>query len=173
MMSPNSSWESLRYTVRKTYELVPLNVSTPSLCHEVTVSPRFGRFRTKADLGMALTSDLNAVIMEYLISEGYPEAAQRFALEANIEPELDVDSIQERVEIREAIASGDIQNAIEKINELNPQVGPSSSLLLGCGLLAQSIAMIRYCSCTTHRPLRGADEKTTQTTSVFSLSNTI
>lgn len=70
--------------------------------------------------------------MEYLISEGYPEAAQRFALEANIEPELDVDSIQERVEIREAIASGDIQSAIEKINELNPQVSPSSSVLPMC-----------------------------------------
>ena len=64
--------------------------------------------------------------MEYLISEGYPEAAQRFALEANIEPELDVDSIQERVDIREAIASGDIQTAIEKINELNPQVSSVS-----------------------------------------------
>lgn len=70
--------------------------------------------------------------MEYLISEGYPEAAQRFALEANIEPELDVDSIQERVEIREAIASGDIQSAIEKINELNPQVSPSLSILPMC-----------------------------------------
>lgn len=71
--------------------------------------------------------------MEYLISEGYPEAAQRFSHEANIEPELDVDSIQERVEIREAIASGDIQSAIEKINELNPQVSPGlSSSLLYC-----------------------------------------
>ena len=68
--------------------------------------------------------------MEYLISEGYPEAAQRFAVEANIEPELDVDSIQERVEIREAIALGDIQSAIERINELNPQVSSGSSFLL-------------------------------------------
>lgn len=70
--------------------------------------------------------------MEYLISEGYPEAAQRFASEANIEPELDVDSIQERVEIREAIASGNIQTAIEKINELNPQVRPRSSCFPDC-----------------------------------------
>ncbi len=70
--------------------------------------------------------------MEYLISEGYPAAAQRFAAEANIEPELDVDSIQERVEIREAIAKGDIQTAIEKINELNPQVRPGSSSLSVC-----------------------------------------
>lgn len=76
--------------------------------------------RLVADL--TISSDLNAVIMDYLISEGYPSAAQKFAHEANIEPMLDVDSIQERVEIREAIDSGDIQTAIEKINELNPQV---------------------------------------------------
>lgn len=60
--------------------------------------------------------------MDYLISEGYPSAAQKFALEANIQPEVDVESIRERVEIRNAIYGGHIQSAIEKINELNPQV---------------------------------------------------
>jgi len=67
-------------------------------------------------------SDLNSVIMDYLISEGYPSAAQKFALEANIQPQVDVESIRERVEIRNAIYGGDIRSAIEKINELNPQV---------------------------------------------------
>lgn len=67
-------------------------------------------------------SDLNSVIMDYLISEGYPSAAQKFASEANIQPTSGVESIQERVEIREAIHAGDIQTAIEKINELNPMV---------------------------------------------------
>ncbi len=67
-------------------------------------------------------SDLNSVIMDYLVSEGYPSAAQKFALEANIQPQVDVESIRERVEIRNAIYGGDIQSAIEKINELNPQV---------------------------------------------------
>ncbi len=67
-------------------------------------------------------SDLNSVIMDYLISEGYPSAAQKFALEANIQPQVDVESIRERVEIRNAIYGGNIQSAIEKINELNPQV---------------------------------------------------
>ena len=61
--------------------------------------------------------------MDYLISEGYPCAAQKFALEANIQPKVEIDSIRERVEIRNAIYSGDIQTAIEKINELNHQVG--------------------------------------------------
>lgn len=66
--------------------------------------------------------DLNSVIMDYLISEGYPAAAQKFALEANIQLKVDVDSIRERVDIRNAIYSGDIQSAIEKINELDPEV---------------------------------------------------
>lgn len=68
--------------------------------------------------------------MDYLISEGYPIAAQKFALEANIQPKVDFDSIRERVEIRNAIYGGDIQSAVEKINELNPQV--SHSFLFEC-----------------------------------------
>jgi hypothetical protein len=71
--------------------------------------------------------------MDYLINEGYPSAARKFASEANIQPSADVDSIQERVEIRSSIHSGDIQTAIENINELNPQVKSltlSSTLLL-------------------------------------------
>ena len=60
--------------------------------------------------------------MDYLVSEGYPEAAQNFAIEANIQPRTDLESIEERVKIRNLIYCGDIQNAIERINELNPQV---------------------------------------------------
>lgn len=60
--------------------------------------------------------------MDYLVSEGYPSAAQKFAVEANIQPRMDIELIRERVEIRNAIYGGDIQSAIEKINEHNPQV---------------------------------------------------
>lgn len=68
--------------------------------------------------------------MDYLVSEGYPSAAQRFASEANVQPTSGVNSIEERVEIREAIHSGEIQTAIEKINELNPMVSPGNFCLL-------------------------------------------
>lgn len=68
--------------------------------------------------------------MDYLISEGYPIAAQKFALEANIQPKVDFDSIRERVEIRNAIYGGDIQSAVEKINELNPQVSHNALILV-------------------------------------------
>lgn len=63
--------------------------------------------------------------MDYLINEGYPAAAQKFAREANIQPAADANAIQQRVDIRNAIHTGDIQSAIEKINELNPQASLS------------------------------------------------
>lgn len=59
--------------------------------------------------------------MDYLITNGYPAAAKKFAVEANIQLRAD-EAIQQRVEIRTAIHSGNIQLAIEKINELNPEV---------------------------------------------------
>lgn len=67
---------------------------------------------------------MNRLVMDYLVTNGYPAAAQKFAIEANVQ-QMDVESTQERVDIRTAIYSGDIQAAIEKINELNPQVRPS------------------------------------------------
>lgn len=67
-------------------------------------------------------SDVNNLIMDYLITEGYPSAAEKFAAEANIQPKADFTGIQERVQIRESIHRGDLQVAIELINELNPDV---------------------------------------------------
>lgn len=93
--------------------------------------------------------------MDYLITNGYPAAAKKFALEANIQPKADMESIQERVEIRTAIHSGDIQTAIEKINELNPQVRDffSSTSHLPCPLLG-----LNQVSCTTLNTLFGVFE---------------
>ena len=62
------------------------------------------------------------LIMDYFVTNGYPSSAQKFAMEANIRPTADVESIQERVDILQTIYAGDIQNAIEKINDVNPKV---------------------------------------------------
>jgi hypothetical protein len=72
--------------------------------------------------------DINTVIMDYLIKEGYPDSAKKFAIEANIRQRPDEESIRTRVDIRNAIHSGDIQSAIEKINELNQEVSTTSSI---------------------------------------------
>jgi glucose-induced degradation protein 8 len=69
-------------------------------------------------------SDINQVIMEYLISEGYPNAAHKFALEANLTHEGSKASFEARVAIKRFIMSGRIEEAMESINDLNPEVGP-------------------------------------------------
>ena len=74
----------------------------------------------------SLISDINFVIMDYLISEGYPRAAEKFAKEANMQLPVEEESIESRVEIRRAIHTGDIDSAINKINDLNPQVSSTS-----------------------------------------------
>lgn len=69
-----------------------------------------------------MNSDVNNLIMDYLITEGYPSAAEKFAMEANIERRTDHSFIDQRVKIRESIHRGDLQQAIELINDLNPEV---------------------------------------------------
>lgn len=66
--------------------------------------------------------DLNNLVMDFLVKEGYPAAAARFAEEANIELKEDDAEMPQRVIIKNAIHRGDIQTAIEEINELSPQV---------------------------------------------------
>ena len=83
--------------------------------------------------------------MDYLVSEGYPSAAKKFALEADIQPAEDVSSIRERVEIRNAIYRGDIQNAMTRINGLGYQVSRlfGSWTVLYLGADAPVLAMIK------------------------------
>lgn len=60
--------------------------------------------------------------MDYLINEGYPSAAEKFAMEANIEQPPDESNILLRVQIRDSIHRGDLQQAIEMIGEASPEV---------------------------------------------------
>jgi glucose-induced degradation protein 8 len=66
--------------------------------------------------------DVNNLIMDYLINEGYPSAAEKFAMEANIEQPSDDSNILLRVQIRDSIHRGDLQQAIELISEASPEV---------------------------------------------------
>lgn len=78
---------------------------------------------------ISLCSDINFVIMDYLVNEGYPAAAKKFAAEAGLpQPVGDQEHIEERVDIRNAILAGDIEQALEKINELNPSVSAPTCL---------------------------------------------
>ncbi|OAP62963.1 hypothetical protein AYL99_02190 [Fonsecaea erecta] len=88
-------------------------------------------------------SDVNNLIMDYLITEGYPSAAEKFAAEANIQPKADFSDIQERVQIRESIHRGDLQAAIELINDLNPELLDRDKRLHFSLLRLQLVELIR------------------------------
>ena len=67
--------------------------------------------------------------MDYLVIEGYKSAAEEFSQEANLSPPVDFESIESRMNIREALQRGDIEDAITRVNDLNPEVCAKFSLL--------------------------------------------
>ncbi|KJA26127.1 hypothetical protein HYPSUDRAFT_64337 [Hypholoma sublateritium FD-334 SS-4] len=67
-------------------------------------------------------SDLNRLVMDYLVIEGYKSAAEEFSQEANLEPPVDFESIESRMDIREALQRGDVEDAIIRVNDLNPEI---------------------------------------------------
>ncbi len=61
--------------------------------------------------------------------EGYKSAAEEFSQEANLSAPVDFESIESRMDIREALQRGDVEDAITRINDLNPEVSSASNLL--------------------------------------------
>jgi hypothetical protein len=57
-----------------------------------------------------------------LINEGYPKTAEAFSSEANVAVNLKDTSLPQRVTIRNAILSGQIEDAIDALNDSFPTV---------------------------------------------------
>ncbi|KAF8213132.1 CTLH/CRA C-terminal to lish motif domain-containing protein [Mycena galopus ATCC 62051] len=74
--------------------------------------------------------DLNRLIMDYLVIEGYKSAAEEFCAEANLMPPVDFDSIESRMDIRDALQRGDVEGAIARVNDLNPETHSGSVMRL-------------------------------------------
>ncbi|KAB5594379.1 Mitogen-activated protein kinase kinase kinase [Ceratobasidium theobromae] len=66
--------------------------------------------------------DLNRIVMDYLVTEGYKAAADEFCKEANMAPPAGLNRIDKRIVIRDAVQRGDIQEAIQQVNEFNPEI---------------------------------------------------
>lgn len=88
-------------------------------------------------------SVINSYVLDYLVSEGYLESAQNFVTEAKIQPVFELGPIQERVEVKNAIYGGNIQSAIEQINELYPTLLESDPSLHFALLRVQLVELIR------------------------------
>lgn len=60
--------------------------------------------------------------MNYLIIEGYKDTAEKFSKESDTQSPIDLNTIQDRMDIRSAIQSGQIEKAIDKVNDLDPEI---------------------------------------------------
>ncbi|XP_075236188.1 GID complex subunit 8 homolog protein Houki [Lycorma delicatula] len=66
--------------------------------------------------------EMNKLIMNYLVTEGFKEAAEKFQQESGVTPAIDLDSMDNRIRIRDAIQSGRIQEATMLVNQLHPEL---------------------------------------------------
>ena len=62
-------------------------------------------------------------------AEGFKDAAEKFATEANVEPDMDLGQLDERISIRNHIQTGDIQTAMRLVAELHPEILDDNSKL--------------------------------------------
>lgn len=79
-------------------------------------------------------------------TEGFKEAAEKFRMESGIEPSVDLDSLDERIKIREMILKGQIQEAISLINSLHPE-------LLDTNRYLYFHLQVNTCYCVIHSKL--------------------
>lgn len=68
------------------------------------------------------TQDMNWLVMNYLVTEGYVDAAAAFQQETGTAPGVQLGSITDRMAIRRAVQAGDVVAAVERVNDLNPEV---------------------------------------------------
>lgn len=54
--------------------------------------------------------------------EGFKEAAEKFQSEAGVEPSVELNTLDNRILIREAVQSGRIQEATHLVNQLHPEL---------------------------------------------------
>ena len=60
--------------------------------------------------------------MDYLVIEGFKTAAEEFSKEAGLSSQVDLESIESRMKIREALQRGDVGEAIKRVKDMNTEV---------------------------------------------------
>ncbi|CAM6009481.1 unnamed protein product [Sphagnum balticum] len=69
-----------------------------------------------------MKEDMNKLVMNFLVTEGYVEAAEKFQMESGTQPDIDLGTITDRMAVRKAVQCGQVEDAIEKVNDLNPEI---------------------------------------------------
>ena len=55
---------------------------------------------------------MNKLIMNYLVTEGFKDAAEKFKEESGVNPEQNLDLLDNRIKIRDSVQHGNILEAI-------------------------------------------------------------
>ncbi|WWD18197.1 hypothetical protein CI109_102647 [Kwoniella shandongensis] len=107
--------------------------------------PQFDQRQWDDELGKADISkhDLNALVFDYLLIEGFSDAAVEFARETGLPHDVDHEKIQERMAIREAVEDGRVEEAVRRVNELDPEILDTNAPLLFHLHLLRLIELIR------------------------------
>lgn len=75
-------------------------------------------------------TDLNRIILDFLITDGRLEIAEMFRQEAQLTTELPLDeNVHERVQIRDKVVEGEMEAATEKLNDAHPELLDGSETL--------------------------------------------
>ncbi|KAL0908747.1 hypothetical protein M5K25_023256 [Dendrobium thyrsiflorum] len=88
--------------------------------------------------------DMNKLVMNFLVTEGYVDAAEKFRIESGTEPELNLATIADRMAVKRAVQSGNVQDAIEKVIHLNPEILNTNPHLYFHLQQQKLIELIRY-----------------------------
>ncbi|KAL1116666.1 hypothetical protein AAG570_005138 [Ranatra chinensis] len=80
------------------------------------------QWMSKLESFHALRSDMDKLIMDYLVTEGFKDAAQKFQEESGLTPRIDLNEMDNRIKIRSAIQNGNIQEATLLVNQLHPEL---------------------------------------------------
>ncbi|ALC48645.1 CG6617 [Drosophila busckii] len=100
-------------------------------------------WQQKLDMFPFKQSDMNRLVMNYLVTEGFKEAAEKFKLEADLEPNVELSSLDDRILIREAVQDGRIEEATQLVNQLHPTLLNSERYLYFHLQQLQLIELIR------------------------------
>jgi len=73
---------------------------------------------------------MNKLVMNYLVTEGFKDAAERFQEEAGISAGQNLGELDNRIKIRDNIQAGRIQESISLVNEQHPALLDNDRYLL-------------------------------------------
>lgn len=67
-------------------------------------------------------AEINKLVMEYLVKEGFKDAVLSFQAETGIDPGVNMAIMDDQIKIRDAVEAGSIQDAVELVNDVDPEI---------------------------------------------------